>query len=225
MTTYDRRIQTLAVCLSALAGYVDAIGFLSLNGFFVSFMSGNSTRMSVALAQRSMTASIAAALIVLFVLGVVAGSLTARIANAHRRPAVLTLVAALLGAAASFGMLGATEWSIVAMTLAMGAMNAVFERDGEVHVGVTYMTGTLVKLGQRITAAILGGDRLAWMPYLFLWLGLVAGAFVGAVVYPYVGLDGLWVAASGAAALAYAAHLTAKMAHVAADRHSDPQPS
>ena len=31
--------------MSTLAGYVDAIGFLHLGGLFVSFMSGNSTRM------------------------------------------------------------------------------------------------------------------------------------------------------------------------------------
>ena len=41
----------LACALSALAGYVDAIGFLHLGGLFVSFMSGNSTRMGVSLAE------------------------------------------------------------------------------------------------------------------------------------------------------------------------------
>jgi len=44
----SRRNVGLACALSALAGYVDAIGFLHLGGLFVSFMSGNSTRMGSA---------------------------------------------------------------------------------------------------------------------------------------------------------------------------------
>jgi uncharacterized membrane protein YoaK (UPF0700 family) len=44
---------SLACALSALAGYVDAIGFLHLGGLFVAFMSGNSTRMGVSLAEGS----------------------------------------------------------------------------------------------------------------------------------------------------------------------------
>ena len=47
----SRRNIALACALSALAGYVDGIGFLHLGGLFVSFMSGNSTRMGVSLAQ------------------------------------------------------------------------------------------------------------------------------------------------------------------------------
>ena len=47
MKDYRRRDIALAASLSAIAGYVDAIGFLKLGGFFVSFMSGNSTRLGV----------------------------------------------------------------------------------------------------------------------------------------------------------------------------------
>src|SRR5216683_1717023 len=47
----SRRNISLACALSALAGYVDGIGFLHLGGLFVSFMSGNSTRMGVSLAE------------------------------------------------------------------------------------------------------------------------------------------------------------------------------
>lgn len=202
MTRYDKRIRLLATCLSALAGYVDAIGFLSLGGFFVSFMSGNSTRLGVGLAQGSTAAVIAAGLIGTFLVGVIAGSFTGHVAGRHRRPAVLALVAVLLAVAAALASDGAPHAAIVAAGLAMGAENAIFEREGEVHIGLTYMTGTLVKLGQRITAELLGGDRMAWTPYLLLWLGLVAGGFAGALVYPHLGLGSLWIAAGVAAMLA-----------------------
>jgi uncharacterized membrane protein YoaK (UPF0700 family) len=43
----SRRNVALACALSALAGYVDGIGLSHLGGLFVSFMSGNSTRMGV----------------------------------------------------------------------------------------------------------------------------------------------------------------------------------
>jgi uncharacterized membrane protein YoaK (UPF0700 family) len=205
MTRYDRRSRILAACLSALAGYVDAIGFLTLGGFFVSFMSGNTTRLGVGLAQGASNAALDGGLIGLFVLGVVAGSLIGRLAKARRRPALLLFVAALLALAASLRPWGAVPLPAVLMAIAMGAENTVFERDGEVSIGVTYMTGTLVKLGQRLTAVLLGGDRLAWAPYLLLWLGLAAGALCGAAVYPVLGLKGLWVAAVAACALAVAA--------------------
>ena len=44
MVRYDRRVKLLAAGLSALAGFVDATGFIQMGGFFVSFMSGNTTR-------------------------------------------------------------------------------------------------------------------------------------------------------------------------------------
>ena len=195
MTRYDKRVQALAIGLSALAGYVDAIGFIQLGGFFVSFMSGNSTRLGVGLMERSHDAAVAAGLIALFITGVIAGSLTGRFAKAHRRSVVLLLVAVLLSAAALAAAVGASEVAIMAMVLAMGAENAVFEHDGELHIGLTYMTGTLVKFGQRVAAAIMGGPRFAWAPFGLLWAGLVAGAVAGATSFHWLGLSSLWIAA------------------------------
>lgn len=198
MTRYDKRVQALAIGLSALAGYVDAIGFIQLGGFFVSFMSGNSTRLGVGLIERSNDAALAGGLIALFVAGVVAGSLMGRFAKAHRRPAVLILVAILLFNAASSAATGSTEAAVVAMVLAMGAENAVFEHDGELHIGLTYMTGTLVKFGQRVAAAIMGGPRFAWASYGLLWAGLVVGAVAGAATFSRIGPASLWFAATAA---------------------------
>ncbi len=198
MTRYDKRVQALAIGLSALAGYVDAIGFIQLGGFFVSFMSGNSTRLGVGLIERSNDAALAGGLIALFVAGVVAGSLVGGFAKAYRRTAVLVLVAILLFNAASSAATGSTETAVVAMVLAMGAENAVFEHDGELHIGLTYMTGTLVKFGQRVAASIMGGPRFAWASYGLLWAGLVVGAVAGAATFSWIGLASLWFAATAA---------------------------
>lgn len=189
-----------------LAGYVDAIAFISLGGFFVSFMSGNTTRLGVGLADGAWSAAATAgSLIATFVVGVVLGSVSGRLARSHRRAAVLALVSGLLAIAAGLSSAGATTLGAVALALAMGAENAVFEVDGEVRIGLTYMTGTLVKLGQHITTALLGGDRFGWLPYLLLWLGLATGGLIGALVYSQIGSGGLWIAAGIAAGLALAA--------------------
>lgn len=202
---YDKRVRLLAAGLSALAGFVDAIGFVSLGGFFVSFMSGNTTRFAVGLAEGAQAAAIAAGLIGLFVLGVVAGTLVNRRAAANRPARVLLLVTALLSVAALAGGMGFLPGAAAAMALAMGAENAVFEREGEVHIGLTYMTGTLVKLGQHLVTAFTGGPGWAWVSYLLLWLGLAGGAVLGALVYPLLGLNALWLAAIATALFALAA--------------------
>lgn len=196
--------RVLAAALAALAGFVDATGFLELGGYFVSFMSGNTTRAAVGLSTLSPTALAAAGLIAAFVIGVVIGSLIGHAAGARRRPWVLAAVALLLGLAAAAGATGAVWIAASAMALAMGAENAVFEEQGDVRFGLTYMTGALVKIGQRIAAALRGGDRLAWAPYLLQWLALGGGAVLGAWLHPRLGLSSLWLAALVAALLAAA---------------------
>ena len=66
----DARDLLLAGLLAALAGMVDVIGYLHLNGLFVSYMSGNSTQLAAALGQGDLGhAGAIIKLVVLFVLG------------------------------------------------------------------------------------------------------------------------------------------------------------
>jgi len=203
MHTLNKNAYVLAICLSVLAGCVDAIGFLSLGGYFISFMSGNSTRLAVNLATGDLHAALfVAAILVTFVLGTMVGVFVRHFSKPSLAVAnVLAMITLLLAAAATSHEMG---WGVLAtgcMTLAMGAENAVLQRGGEVVVGVTYMTGTLVKIGQRLANALLGGDALAWAPYLLLWLGLISGGVIGTLLFYVLGLHGLWVAALWAAIL------------------------
>lgn len=187
--------RTLAVGLAALAGYVDALGFLKLGGLFVSFMSGNSTRLAVGLTKGSPVAATAAALILSFAAGVVVGSVVGRASGSWRKPGVLAAVVALLSLAAIAGSLSAFTLATLLMASSMGAANGVFQREGEVTIGVTYMTGTLVKFAQHLEGSFHGGARLTWVPYLILWCGLVTGAIAGAAAYSSLDLGALWLAA------------------------------
>ncbi len=163
----SRRNIALACALSALAGYVDGIGFLHLGGLFVSFMSGNSTRMGVSLAARDwLDAAEALGLIALFVIGAAAGSLIVLGRGVNRQPWLL-----------------------------------LFQIEGGAGLGLTYVTGALVKVGQLVAVALSGGARWGWAPNLLLWAALVMGSACGALAYHWINLAAIWFAAAAALAL------------------------
>jgi uncharacterized membrane protein YoaK (UPF0700 family) len=159
-------------------------------------MSGNSTRLAVGMAHAVAAAGIAGGLICCFVLGVVLGSICGSLAGARRAPLVLLLLAALLAGAAMFDLIGASAIATGVTALAMGAVNAVFERPDGGSIGLTYMTGALVKTGQGIAAMLLGRGGLEWLSYLALWAGLVGGGIVGATLYAQFGAAALWFPAT-----------------------------
>lgn len=183
MYRYDQDRQRLAIGLAFLAGQVDSTGFLVAGGYFTSFMSGNTTRLGVALIESPLLAILPAAIIACFLAGVVGGAMVAaRWPGRHKR-VLLSAVAVLLGAAAEAARHRQGLAFLGIGAVAMGLSNNVFSRDGGVTVGVTYMTGALVRFGQGL-AARLGARPLDTMRgYGALWSALAAGAVSGAWLY------------------------------------------
>lgn len=202
VTRLQARARIFACLLSALAGFVDAVGYIRTGGFFVSFMSGNSTRLGVGIALSRGSAAIAVGLILAFVAGVICGSLLGDKAQQQRPPAVLLLVAGLL--ACSAATQSKTALSVALLAVAMGAENSVFERGGEVRLGVTYMTGSLVRVGSGIAATLLGRTGNGWVGYLLLWIAFVFGAIMGATASVASAHWCIWGASFAAALLAIA---------------------
>ncbi len=203
MVRSDGYTRLVAILLAALAGFVDAIGFIHSQGFFVSFMSGNSTRLGVGTIQSGSLALTGLLVIGAFVVGVAAGTFVSRaVASALRRPAVMLLVTLLL----ALGAAGMSREVPALVTLclvaaAMGSANVVLEAGGEVRIGVTYMTGALVRIGQGL-GDLLGGRRDgAWLRWLPLWMALVCGASAGALAMQRLGPSALWLAAALSAGL------------------------
>jgi uncharacterized membrane protein YoaK (UPF0700 family) len=194
----------VAVGLTALAGYVDAVGLLRLGNLFVSFMSGDSTQLAVAVSQaRWAKAGEAGAIVLLFVLGVTLGRLIGVAAKAWRRPAVLATETAFLMLATALGP--ATRLAFVPLVMAMGMQNAAVRQVGQSKAGLTYVTGALVNVGEKLADAFSARtpeERWAWAPHFLLWFGLVIGALLGALAYRTFGTRALFAAAVAAALFA-----------------------
>jgi uncharacterized membrane protein YoaK (UPF0700 family) len=193
-----RRALLLATLLAGLAGMVDAIGFIRLRHLFVSYMSGNSTQLAVAVGRGNFDeAGSILVLIVLFVLGAAGGQLTAHVAGGRHLTAVLAAVALLLTAAAIF------DTAPVPMVLAMGALNAAMHRAGNLPVSLTFVTGTLVRFGQGFGDFLAGrGSGWGWVEQALPWLGLVGGAILAGAAQVRIGAAVAW-APVGAAFLLF----------------------
>lgn len=193
----------LAWFLAALAGIVDAIGYLHLGGLFVSYMSGNSTQLAVAIGQGNLVeAGAIAGLIALFVLGAAAGQVVADLTGRRRLMWVLTGVTIMLA------ITGVLATAAQPMVLAMGALNASLRRAGNIPISLTFVTGVLVRFGQGL------GDFLTrrvsgfnWLLQATPWAGLIAGATLGTIAYGRVGEAAIWlpVVLAGVLALCSAA--------------------
>jgi uncharacterized membrane protein YoaK (UPF0700 family) len=201
MHRYDLARQRLALGLAGLAGLVDATGFVVAGGYFTSFMSGNTTRLGVELVERPLLAIAPLGLIAAFVAGVIAGAMIGRRVRGRHKRVLLGLVAVLLTGGA--GLLAA-GWPVPFLGLsamAMGLANNVFVRDGEVTVGVTYMTGALVRFGQGIAARLAGEPLPGARGYGLLWSALALGAAAGGGLCLIAPLAAAGTASCGALAL------------------------
>lgn len=197
MHRYDPARQRLALGLAGLAGLVDATGFVVAGGYFTSFMSGNTTRMGVELVERPALALAPLGLIACFLAGVIAGAMIGRRVRGRHKQVLLGLVAVLLGAGAGLLAAGLPVPFLGLSALAMGLANNVFVRDGEVTVGVTYMTGALVRFGQGVAARLAGDALPSTRGYGLLWSALALGAAAGGALCL---ISPLWAAGAGFAA-------------------------
>ena len=188
----------LALAVVALAGFTDAVSYLQFQRVYVSFMSGNTTALGVAAARGHWPELRLLALVLgLFVAGVMLGSWLRRAARRQPATLVLAVVAGLLAAAA------AGPLALGLLALSMGILNEAVHQTGRTILSLTYVTGTLVKIGAGLA------DRLSGRPWpggwgrqVLDWLCLAAGAVAGALAWQALGLRALLVAAATAALLA-----------------------
>lgn len=97
------------------------------------------------------------------------------------------------------------SYALVPVVLAMGVQNVALPPLAGVRLGATFVTGTLVGVGQEMGRALLGkSGNWVWRRHALVWVGLVAGAAAGATWADRASLDALLPPAVLVAALAAA---------------------
>jgi uncharacterized membrane protein YoaK (UPF0700 family) len=206
--TFDSEAR-LSWVLAALAGVLGATAFTHSAGYFVTFMTGNAQRAVLGYFRDDVLLAVTAGLLLLsFVAGVVVASVCRRhfwVAHPHGPTmlATLSLFAATLVDVIDEG------WEemqldfppIMLVAFGIGALNTSFVKDGEVSVPLSYVTGTLVKMGQGIERHIAGGDVSDWLGYFLLFVGFILGATLGGAISLLVNGTGMLVVASAVCAL------------------------
>ena len=207
-----RNAELLAAALAMIAGFIDAYGIITY-GVFVSFMSGNTTQTGYQTAERAFgPASLSALAILMFLVGSFAGTLLVQAAGRLARRAVFGVVAAALAEVVGlthFGFLS-VGFGITIVSAAMGVMNSALSRVGAQSVSLTFVTGTLSRVGSHLALAAkrapLADAQGPWDTHLRralmlsrVWAGFFAGALLSGAATP---LFGAWVLSAPALILA-----------------------
>ncbi|MCE7029251.1 YoaK family protein [Jiella avicenniae] len=164
--------------LSFLGGMTDAIGFLRA-GDFLSFMSGNTTRLAIAVGKdHGSDVGRLAAILAIFVAGNAVGVVVVRCTGERQWP-LLMLVAIVTGLVAGFVGAAPSPWSYLPLVFAMGMLNAAVDNVAGHPIGLTYVTGALSRFGKGLGRFLCGDLRLGFLAQMFPWIGMLAGAVTG----------------------------------------------
>jgi uncharacterized membrane protein YoaK (UPF0700 family) len=187
--------------IAMIAGMVDAYGIVVYRTY-LSFMSGNTTQTGYETGQGNFSAAV---LTVVAILSFVAGSFTGalfsptRIRETQRR--IFAAAAALLALVIVFKLLGHIPAGVhvAAASFAMGMMTLALSRVGAQPVSITFVTGTLSRLGVHLALALKGAplpDSAGWWDSHLrrasilgsIWIGFLAGALIAGAAMPRLGV-------------------------------------
>ncbi len=193
---------TLGLLLTACVGFIDAVGFIELGGFYTSFMSGNTTQLGTGLIRADLVL-LPLGLVVMFFLGSFAGSLLALRGTRWGPSLVLTFVIAMIAVTLALMLAGIpASGAMLILAAGAGAQNATLPFSGGARLGTTFVSGTLFAAGQDLAGAMVGKvPRWRWLQHLQVWASLLLGALLGAAAYGWLGIWAVLVPAAVYAAM------------------------
>ena len=202
MSFFSLNLQ--AVCLGAVAGFLDGYAFLAYKTY-VSFMSGNTTLAGLKSGQALFAAAWPAGTAIVFFLGgSFVGTWTAASKSAQAHRLIFGASAVLLAVFVAFSLHGtpAAVPGIALLSFAMGLVNPALSKIGAEAVSLTFVTGTLNKIGGHLASAARRETppdaQGPWDTYGYrarveagLWAGFFGGAVLSGFLAPRFGAGAL----------------------------------
>jgi uncharacterized membrane protein YoaK (UPF0700 family) len=201
--SYPEEIEEwLAVALAMIAGFLDAYGMITYRTY-LSFMSGNTTQAGYEIGQARFGPALYSVLlaIVFFEVGSFAGALLARSSVRRIRRLVFGVIATSLALIVGFAQIGlSSNWATIAViSFAMGAMNTTLSRVGDKSVSLTFVTGTLSRIGIQLALAVrrapVPDSQGPWdtharraLQLAAIWAGFLSGALLSGAATPRFGV-------------------------------------
>ena len=216
--------QRLACVLAVVAGAVNTVAFHAV-GFFSANMTGNVSTLSDRVAQGEWLAGVFyLSIVVTFIFG---ASFSTLLINAGRRRYIRSIYAlGILAEAVLMALLGVIEVFsgapdrgavlVLGLSFLMGLQNAVVTRISDARVRTTHVSGMSTDIGielgmlfdrvrGREAPGVTGSHREKLGLHVRTVLSFLAGGVLGVMLYHYIGLSLLFVAASGLLVLAASA--------------------
>jgi uncharacterized membrane protein YoaK (UPF0700 family) len=189
-----------AICLALVAGYVDGYALHVLNNY-VSFMSGNTTFAGLEAGQGKLMAALPPSLAIAgFLGGSFAGSWISHSEYRYAKRLLFHVSAGLLAlfVVINFRSSLNANLGLVILSSAMGLLNPAVSRIGRESLSLTFVTGTLNKIGGHLALAARrerpkdaegAGDTHLRRALLeaYIWAGFLAGAVSSGLAVSWLG--------------------------------------
>jgi uncharacterized membrane protein YoaK (UPF0700 family) len=189
-----------ALFLMLLAGATDTLIFTHSKELLAVYMTGNSSKLGQSVAHGDWgTVLPLVAVIGSFVAATTLGAWLGKHAGRWREPLLMVILSLLL-ASEKFSVA-----TVMLVAAAMGMLNQVLANEP----GVSFITGTLVKLGR----AVADGQRKDILIGVLRWIAFALGALAGALLEPQAKTLMLLLISSAAMAGALAMALSASLHH------------
>ncbi|WP_322907440.1 YoaK family protein [Paenibacillus campi] len=172
----------LSCMLVLFSGYIDSIGYLQMGKVYLSFMSGNSTKLGIALFQGEYATIIHIGLVILlFVTGAFLGTLITDQFVKNKVAVILGVEVLLFISAIILELLHQQQEVLFPIAIAMGMQNTLHQMVSHVDVGKGFVSGVLFGVGQALAKCLRRKAAAAESFILALsWFAFVIGAALGA---------------------------------------------